>query len=277
MGPMDHPLQPSGAPRAPVVRVAGRPPLRIRLPDRIGSAAAPRAWFRLSRLSLAGSAVFHTAAIAALLQVPGVGDRAARAAGEILHVLYLGRMAEPKPRPPPPPPPPPVPPAPEPVKVEPAAIVMPDPPPPPAVVEATPVVGTTTPPVEASTEPPPSPPAVETVQPPAEPPAATTAAPEPAAAIEDGPDWDAVRTAIHRHLAYPDAARRRGEEGRVVLQLIVGPEGRLEQAGVLADGASDRLVAAALAAARRAAPFRATARGSFHIPIVFRLSPAAGL
>ncbi|MBM4154683.1 MAG: TonB family protein [Lentisphaerae bacterium] len=274
---MDPVPQPAGTPRGFAIRIAGRPPLRIRLPGRVTAAAAPRAWFRLTRLSLAASTVLHTAAVAALLQVTGVGDRAARAAGEIIHVVYLGRMAEPKPQPPPPPPP--VPRAPEPVRAEPAAVVMPDPPPP-AVTEPVPIVLTNAVPVEPPPAPPP-PAAIEAAPPPGEgaeePAAATAMAPEQATAMEDGPAWDAIRTAIHRHLAYPDSARRRGEEGRVVLQLIVGREGRLEQAGVLAEGASDRLAAAALTAARRAAPFDSASRGEFRIPIVFRLSPAAGL
>ena len=277
---MDPVPQPAGTPRGPAIRIAGRPPLRIRLPGRVSATAAPRAWFRLTRLSLPASAVFHTAAVAALLQVSGAGDRAARAAGEIIHVVYLGRMAEPKPQPPPPPPPPPVPRAPEPVRVEPAAVSMPDPTPP-AVTEPVPIVLTNSIPVEPPPGPPPPPAAIEAMPPPGEvakePAVATAGAPEPAAAMEDGPAWDAIRTAIHRHLAYPDSARRRGEEGRVVLQLIVGREGTLERAGVLAEGASDRLAAAALTAARRAAPFDPASHGEFRIPIVFRLSPAAGL
>lgn len=275
---MDPVLQPAGMPRSPAIRVAGRPPLRIRLPGPVAPVAARRSRVRLTRLSLAGSIAVHTVAVAALLQVPGVGDRAARAAGEIIHVVYLGRLAEPEPLPPPPPPPQP---APEPANACEPAVAMPDPPPPPPVLaESIPIVLTNPVPAEVAPEPPPPPVAIEampSVEVAAEPPAAMAPVPEPALAIESGPAWDAVRTAVHRHLAYPASARRRGEEGRVILHLIVGSEGALEQAGVAADGASDRLVAAALTAARRAAPFDASSRGEFHIPIVFRLSPPAGL
>jgi TonB family protein len=98
----------------------------------------------------------------------------------------------------------------------------------------------------------------------------------PPAAIESGAEWDAVRTAIHRYLAYPDSARRRGEEGRVLLMMTVAADGTLERVNATPDGASDRLVTAALSAARRAAPFDASARGNFRIPVVFRLTPAGG-
>jgi TonB family protein len=75
-------------------------------------------------------------------------------------------------------------------------------------------------------------------------------------------------------VAYPDSARRRGEEGRVVLVLTVADDGTVARLDATADGASQRLLAAALAAVRRAAPFARSSSGEFRIPIVFRLAPA---
>lgn len=103
------------------------------------------------------------------------------------------------------------------------------------------------------------------------------AAPDPTAAadaaIEEGAAWDVVRAAIHKHVVYPDSSRRRGEEGRVLLVLTVAADGALARLDATADGASQRLLAAALLAVRRAAPFALSTGGEFRIPIVFRLTP----
>ncbi len=156
-------------------------------------------------------------------------------------------------------------------------------PPPPVAMDPIPVAVTNTPPVEVvpEPEPPPSAPAMVAVHEEPAAPSVEVAAPappvaDPATAIDSGPAWDAIRTAIHRHLAYPDSARRRGEEGRVLLALTVGADGALVEAEALAEGASSRLMTAALTAVRRAAPFAPSARGEFNIPVVFRLTPARG-
>lgn len=95
-------------------------------------------------------------------------------------------------------------------------------------------------------------------------------APEPPPVVEDAlPGTDRIREAIVRHLTYPESARRRGEEGRVLLILRVADDGGVE--AVDGEGASWVLVQAALRAARRAAPFAGVKAAVYRIPIRFRL------
>jgi protein TonB len=84
----------------------------------------------------------------------------------------------------------------------------------------------------------------------------------PAAAADNGAEEvgdpayiHSIRTAVARHLRYPELALRRGTEGRVVLRLTLDARGKLlaSAAGETADDGA--LLGAALAAVRRAAPF----------------------
>lgn len=106
-----------------------------------------------------------------------------------------------------------------------------------------------------------------------------TAADSPAPAeIAEPPDtsphWRAVRDAIVRALRYPEASRQRGEEGRVWIVLKVRADGAIESLD--ADGGTPRLVAAAVAAVRRAAPFPGAGPAVYRIPVSFRLVPPEG-
>lgn len=266
---MDVGIQPSTAARKTVLRIARRPPLRIGRMDGVRSTfPIRRPALRLTRAAVAGSAIVHAAVLTVLLQIPGVGDRVARASNEIFHVVDLGRRVEPE-RPPPPPPPP------EPPSPPPKATALTEIPPDLEFLPAVAAAVTNPPPAEARTDSLPAAPVFETASVAAEPAMAASDPAEPATGtIEDGAAWDAIRAAIHKHIVYPDSARRRGEEGRVMLVLTVAADGALEHADALADGASRRLASAALSAARRAAPFDPSARGEFRIPVVFRLTPS---
>lgn len=265
MNRMDTGIQPSAVVRKTVLRVARRPALRVGR-VRGGPATFPmrRPALLLTRAAVAGSAVVHAAVFAALLQLPGTGARIVRVSQESPFVVDLGRLVEP----PPPPPDPPDPlPSPEPP-------VLPEPPPAPVPLPRVAAV-TNPPPVEAVADAAPTEPAPPLVAALAEPAMPASARAEPAPAVlEEGAAWDLVRAAIHKHVAYPDSARRRGEEGRVVLVLTVADDGTVARLDATADGASQRLLAAALEAVRRAAPFARSSSGEFRIPIVFRLAPA---
>ncbi len=262
MNRMDTGIQPSAVVRKTVLRVARRPALRVGRVRR-GLATFPlrRPALLLTRTAVAGSAVVHAAVFAALLQLPGTGDRIVRVSQESPFVVDLGRFVEP-----PPPPPDPLP--------SPEPPILPEPPPAPLPLPRVAAV-TNPPPAEAVADAVPIEPAPPLVAALAEPAMPAPARTEPVPAVlEDGAAWDLVRAAIHKQVAYPDSARRRGEEGRVVLVLTVAEDGTLAHLDATADGASQRLLAAAVAAVHRAVPFARSSIGEFRIPIVFRLAPA---
>lgn len=109
--------------------------------------------------------------------------------------------------------------------------------------------------------------------PPPTPPDSTPPA-EMAEQPDTSPRWRAVRDAIVRALRYPESARQRGEEGRVWIVLRVRADGAIESLD--ADGDTPRLVAAAVAAVRRAAPFPGAGPAIYRIPVSFRLVPPDG-
>lgn len=283
-------------PRGAAIRVPARPARRLRLPPdlprAVGRPRGGRRW--TSGVALAGSTLFHTGVLAALLQVAGTGPLAARPYFEEEFPVDLVSWMREEPKrffPPPvvePPPlpeppqtpvenlPPPAPTNPPPVELVAAAhpaVVVPEPPP---TIEPAPELAPHPAAIERPASDLPAPAALppDTLQggPAPTPPVATTTDP-------DGGDgsagWTTVREAILRRLAYPDSARRRGEEGRVLLELRVAADGSIDALEGRGESASDRLVHAAVSAARRAAPFEGAGPAEFRIPVVFRLTPRA--
>ena len=124
----------------------------------------------------------------------------------------------------------------------------------------------------------PAPPAVVTPAPPSPlPPALTAPAPPAAAARQVAPDpryIDRLAAAIERERDYPVAARRRGEQGRTTLNIVIATNGRLISAEVVGSSGYDALDRAALGMVRRATlppltPGLGAESASFTIPIVF--------
>lgn len=124
----------------------------------------------------------------------------------------------------------------------------------------------------------PKPPAVAAPAPPSPlPPALTAPAPPAASARQAAPDpryIDRLAAAIERERDYPIAARRRGEQGRTTLNIVIATNGRLISAEVVGSSGYDALDKAALGMVRRAAlppltPGLGAESASFTIPIVF--------
>lgn len=141
-------------------------------------------------------------------------------------------------------------------------------PPPPKPAPPTPVAPKPAPPATTTPAPAPTSPL---------PPALTAPAPPPAAARQAAPDpryVDRLAAAIERERDYPVAARRRGEQGRVTLAIVIATSGRLISAEVVGSSGFDALDKAALGMVRRAAlppltPGLGAESASFTIPIVF--------
>lgn len=77
----------------------------------------------------------------------------------------------------------------------------------------------------------------------------------PPAAVDWGPYNQTVWKRIEARKSYPLLARKRGREGRVTVDFVLGPGGRLLDARVGKSSGSEDLDQAALEAVRRAAPF----------------------
>ena len=81
--------------------------------------------------------------------------------------------------------------------------------------------------------------------------------------------------AIDRVRFYPSGSRDRGEEGRVVLRVMIGADGRLLDAYIASGSGYPELAAATIEMARRASPYPPLPRGlgaeraSFNVPIIF--------
>jgi len=73
--------------------------------------------------------------------------------------------------------------------------------------------------------------------------------------VSDPAYLNTVRTAVARHLHYPELALRRGVEGRIVLRLTLDAAGHLLDSAAGAPEGDSALLTAALAAVKRAAPF----------------------
>lgn len=155
--------------------------------------------------------------------------------------------------------------------IDPSLIPLPEPPPQ-LVLQAP------KPPPPKPVAPKPAPPAVAAPAPPSPlPPALAAPAPPAAAARQAAPDpryIDRLAAAIERERDYPVAARRRGEQGRVTLAIVIATNGRLISADVVGSSGFDVLDKAALGMVRRAtlpplAPGLGAESASFTIPIVF--------
>jgi protein TonB len=67
---------------------------------------------------------------------------------------------------------------------------------------------------------------------------------------------------IERHRVYPDAARRQGEQGQVLVRLTLDPSGHVTQATLMRESGAPALDAAALDLLRGAAMPAPPASGS---------------
>ncbi|KQX33979.1 energy transducer TonB [Variovorax sp. Root434] len=191
--------------------------------------APPPSVLGLSRnVVIAGGVIlFHAAALWALQS--GLLRRAAEV---VIPVEILGQFVEPpKPKadPPPPPPPPPQPKAKAPPPPRPQAIREPKPTPAPQAP-----VGTTEPPPPAT---PPAPPAPPT------PPAPPPAPPAPPAVQMPSSNADYLQ---NPKATYPAMSKRLGEQGKVIVRVLVGVDGLPKSAEVKKSSGFDRLDEAAV-------------------------------
>jgi protein TonB len=155
--------------------------------------------------------------------------------------------------------------------IDPMLIPLPEPPPvlvlqPPKPPLPKPVPPKPAPPAVAA--PPPLPPA------PAAPAAPASPAAAPRRAVADPRYIDRLAAAIERERDYPVASRRRGEQGRVTLNIVIAANGHLISAEIVGSSGFDALDKAALGMVRRAnlpplGPQFGAESASFTIPIVF--------
>ena len=191
--------------------------------------APPPSVFGLSRnvVIASGVIVFHAAALWALQS--GLLRRAAEVVIPVEIMSQFVEPPKPKVEPPPPPPPPP-----------PKVAKAPPPPRPQAIREPKPTpapqapVGTTEPP------PPPAPPAAPT--PPA-PPALPPAPPAPPAVQLPSSTADYLQ---NPKAVYPAMSKRLGEQGKVIVKVLVGVDGLPKSAEVKKSSGFDRLDEAAI-------------------------------
>ena len=191
--------------------------------------------------------LFHVAALWALHA--GLLQRVV----EVVVPVMAISQAEPPPPPPPKPPepvkppePPKTPPPPQPVQPVLTPPTLPQPPAPatpePAAVLAAPTAAPTAPAVQAAAPappPPPAPPAPAPV-PPAPPPPAKVELPSSKADYLHNPPPD-----------YPRMSKRLGEQGRVVVKVLIGEDGRAQKVELLTSSGFERLDKSAMEAAMR--------------------------
>jgi len=153
--------------------------------------------------------------------------------------------------------------------------IIPEPEPPPPVAFEVPKARPLPPPAP---KPAPRPAARPAQTPPSPLPPALTApsAAQPSAPMNDPGYLDRLAAAIERQRDYPMASRRRGDQGRVVLHLVIAASGRLLASEVATSSGFEALDRAALGMARRAtlpplAPGLGAESATFTIPIVFAL------
>lgn len=202
-----------------------------------------------------------------------------RAVEVVVPAEILAEFIAPPPPPAAPPAPAPVvqPPPPEPVKprVAPAPAPRPKPAPRPApapkpltVQEAAP----TAPAMEAA---PPAPAPVPA--PPSPPPPAPPAPPAPAPEVVVQPSTNAAHLNNPRP-PYPAMSKRLGETGRVIVRVLIGPDGRAQEARIQRSSGFDRLDQVALETARDRWRYRPGTRNGvpeamwFNVPINFELT-----
>lgn len=202
---------------------AGLPPIDLRQRgDRLPSAAR--------HTLVVGVLGVHILAGWALMQIDAVRSAVAEAAP-----LFVDLLAPPAPPPPPPPPAPPV--------------VRKQPKPPPPVIAAAPAPTPDPAPAFEVAAPEPPPPVVAAPEPPAAPP--TPPAPPPAPEPKVIPAT-AVRYVTPPAPVYPTQSQRLKEQGRVLLRVEIGTDGRARQVLVARSSGHARLDDAALTAVRAA-------------------------
>ena len=140
-----------------------------------------------------------------------------------------------------------------------------------------PVVRTVVPVAAAIERAPPTPPSPQPAPPPAAPPV-PDAPPAPAAAGSSATSWEGqVLARLAKVKAYPEAARRAGIEGIVLVRFTVVRDGALLGVALAASSGSPMLDHAATAAVTRAAPFPPIPparpdRVELTVPVSFSLS-----
>lgn len=111
--------------------------------------------------------------------------------------------------------------------------------------------------------------------------ASKVVSPQPARAVSDTHERQhylaALAATIDRNKFYPRAARRRGEEGTVVVRFVIRKDGQLTELTIVESSGSARLDEAALQTLQRVTPFRAIPDAlnrdswSISVPIAFNL------
>jgi len=99
-----------------------------------------------------------------------------------------------------------------------------------------------------------------------------SSAPTPADPAAAGAYYGMVREWIGRHQIYPDAARRRGLEGRVRLRFLIGKDGAVRGIQVLDESDHAVLNRAALEAVKASSPFPEPPSGLFPGPVPIEIS-----
>lgn len=164
--------------------------------------------------------------------------------------------------------------APEPPSIDPSIIPLPEPPPPVAFAMPKAVTPKPAPPKPAPAKPAAPRPADAAPSPL---PAASAAPPAAARPPTHDPRYiDRLAAAIERERDYPSASRRRGEQGRVVLTLVIAADGRLLSSDIVTASGFPALDQAALGMVRRArlpplGPGFGAESATFTIPIVFAI------
>lgn len=213
--------------------------------------------------AIAAIVLLHGVAAWGMMQAQAVRDSLVAAAP--MFVDWLAPLA-PEVAPPPPPTVP-APPQPAPPKPLVARVPQPDPAPPPSIAPDEPA------PTEPVPDPaPPAPPAPTAPSAPSAP-SAPPAPPAPPPALIPP---SAIQYLVLPDIVYPSTSRRLGEQGLVVVAVLVDTEGVPQQAQVVQSSGFDRLDRAALAGVRRARfrPYTEDGRpmaGWARIPIPFEL------
>jgi protein TonB len=169
-----------------------------------------------------------------------------RAAELVVPATILTEIIQPEPPAPPPPPPPPRP-APEPPKARVAPAPRPQPPAPQPVAIPDPTPAPNAPTGVLAPQPPP-PPIAAPVAPAPAPVPAPPAPPAPARVELPSSDADYLQ---NPKPAYPPVSKRLGEQGKVVVRVLIGADGTAQRAEIAESSGFDRLDQAALNTVQR--------------------------
>ena len=195
----------------------------------------------------------------------------------IVPAQVLAEFITPQPAPPPPAPPPPEPPKPTPAAVKPAPRPTPRPRPAPQPQPQPLAVQQAAPSAPVMPIAPPEPPAPAPVAAPAPAPAAPPTPPAPPAPPAVVQPSSNAAYLNNPKPAYPAMSKRLGESGRVVVRVLIGPDGRAQQAHIQRSSGYERLDQVALETARDRWRYVPGTRGGvpeamwFNVPINFVL------